>query len=51
MHDDLAGHYDAMFDDLYGDTYRMSTEALLPKGHQDSQYVVLTLAAKPSRQV
>ncbi|PSC71717.1 Lysosomal Cystine Transporter (LCT) Family [Micractinium conductrix] len=27
----------------------MSTEALLPKGHQDSQYVVLTLAAKPSR--
>ena len=29
MHDDLAGHYDAMFDDLYGDTYRMSTEALL----------------------
>jgi len=29
MHDDLAPHYDAMYDDLYGDAFHAATDALL----------------------
>jgi hypothetical protein len=29
MHDDLAPHYDAMYDDLYGDAFHAATDGLL----------------------